>query len=274
MAEQLSDTFYHKPFGKSGHNVSVALNEKTNPFRWDWQIEGTRIGGYAPTEALAKAIGIAAVEEIGIDEEGEPFEFLDPSNVEVAVSWCYAGGENPCEVVAELDVKQAQEECYKEWCLEHDYSEDQIFEIRQAIAITIALAQKGIVPDGVGDVEPCKAWPEAISSKKWTLTIYRATGYPFGQDPVTEKERIISIGFVAKNLEAAQAYVDRKMQANNSAFGGWQPVSPDTIHTGLFPSPKENCPWECLKEGVTHQRRYTLWSNRDHRMTVVLSKKG
>ena len=53
-----------RTFRHARQNISISLNEDTNPQRYEWEIANTRVGGYAPLEWLAEYIAIVAAEEI------------------------------------------------------------------------------------------------------------------------------------------------------------------------------------------------------------------
>ena len=41
-----------RTFRHARQNISISLNEDTNPQRYEWEIANTRVGGYAPLEWL------------------------------------------------------------------------------------------------------------------------------------------------------------------------------------------------------------------------------
>ena len=53
-----------RTFRHARQEIEISLNETTNPYRHEWKIVNTRVGGYAPLEWLAEYIAIVAAEEI------------------------------------------------------------------------------------------------------------------------------------------------------------------------------------------------------------------
>ena len=53
-----------RTFRHARQEIEISLNEDTNPYRHEWKIVNTRVGGYAPLEWLAEYIAIVAAEEI------------------------------------------------------------------------------------------------------------------------------------------------------------------------------------------------------------------
>ena len=53
-----------RTFRHARQDIEISLNETTNPYRHEWKIVNTRVGGYAPLEWLAEYIAIVAAEEI------------------------------------------------------------------------------------------------------------------------------------------------------------------------------------------------------------------
>ena len=63
-----------RTFRHARQDIEISLNETTNPYRHEWKILNTRVGGYAPLEWLAEYIAIVAAEEI----EATGPEQIDP----------------------------------------------------------------------------------------------------------------------------------------------------------------------------------------------------
>ena len=53
-----------RSFRHACHTIEITLNEDTKPYRYEWEIVNTRVGGYAPIDCLAEYVAMVAAEEI------------------------------------------------------------------------------------------------------------------------------------------------------------------------------------------------------------------